>query len=89
MGAPSSDWFAEFMTQEQLPDSFRLTFDEVCWPLADRAVEWREDFGRMALIGLCGAQGSGKSTVAAATVRLLQARGLNAVAIAGRFLPGP
>lgn len=75
------DWLSDFMTQEGLPDSFRLTFTEVCWPLADRAVEWRSDFGRTALIGLCGAQGSGKSTVAAAAVRLLEARGLKAAAI--------
>lgn len=32
-------------------------------------------------MGLCGAQGSGKSTIAAATVRLLAERGLNAVAL--------
>jgi D-glycerate 3-kinase len=33
------------------------------------------------MVGLCGAQGSGKSTIAGATVRLLSERGLDAVAI--------
>ena len=74
------DWLAGFMADEGLPESFRLTFNEVCWPLADRAGDWRRDFGRTAFVGLCGAQGSGKSTIAAATVRLLAQRGLKAVA---------
>jgi D-glycerate 3-kinase len=75
------DWLATFMVDEGLPESFRLTFDEVCRPLGDRCVDWRSDFGRTALVGLCGAQGSGKSTVAAATVAYLKQHGLNAVAI--------
>ncbi|WP_293473247.1 kinase [Phenylobacterium sp.] len=80
MSAPQ-DWLGAFMAEERLPDSFRQTFEEVCWPLADRAVDWRADFGRTALIGLCGAQGSGKSTIAAATARLLAERGFNVAAI--------
>jgi D-glycerate 3-kinase len=75
------DWLAGFMAEERLSESFRLTFDEVCRPLADRAREWRSDFGRTAFVGLCGPQGSGKSTVAAATVRLLGGHGLKAVAL--------
>lgn len=75
------DWLAEFMAEERLPARFRTTFDEVVVPLADRAADWREDFGRTALVGLCGAQGSGKSTIAAACVKLLKQRNLNAVAL--------
>lgn len=75
------DCLADFIAEERLPDSFQQTFDEVCRPLADRAVDWRADFGRTALIGLCGAQGSGKSTVAEATARYLNRHGLKAVAI--------
>ena len=37
--------------------------------------------GRTVAVGLCGAQGSGKSTIAAATVRLLRARDLSAVSL--------
>ena len=33
------------------------------------------------VIGLCGVQGSGKSTIAAATVKLLEAEGLTAIAV--------
>jgi D-glycerate 3-kinase len=75
------DWVAGFMAEERLPDSFRQTFEDLCWPFADRAADWRRDFGRTAFIGLCGPQGSGKSTIAAVTVRLLAERGLKAVAI--------
>lgn len=69
------------MAEEGLPPEFRQTFGELCWPLADRCQDWRADFGRTAFVGLCGPQGSGKSTVAAVTVRLLTRRGLNAVAM--------
>jgi D-glycerate 3-kinase len=75
------DWLSAFLTEERLPASFEQTVDEVCRPFADRAAEWRRDFGRTALVGLCGAQGSGKSTIAAVTVRLLRQQGLNAVAL--------
>ena len=77
----TDDWLAGFMADEQVPEGFQLTFDEICRPLADRAVEWRGDFGRTVIVGLCGPQGSGKSTVAAATVRLLEDHGLTAVAL--------
>ena len=71
-------WLTGFLAQEALPERFRTTFEEICRPLGDRAIEWRTDFGRTAFIGLCGAQGSGKSTIAAATVGYLQSQGLRA-----------
>ncbi|RAK52415.1 kinase [Phenylobacterium deserti] len=55
--------------------------DRVCEPLASRAARLRQVKRKTVLIGLCGAQGSGKSTIAAATVRLLRDRGLSAVAL--------
>jgi D-glycerate 3-kinase len=70
----------DFMAREGLPEGFRQTAELVCEPLAARAHRRRIDRKRCAVIGLCGAQGSGKSTVAAWTVRLLQDRGLRAVA---------
>lgn len=75
------DWLVAFMAEERLPESFRAAFTDVCCPLADRCSDWRNDFGRTAFVGLCGPQGSGKSTIAAATARLLAQRGLKAVAI--------
>lgn len=70
----------DFMAREGLPEAFRRTAELVCEPLAARAHRRRIDRKRCAVIGLCGAQGSGKSTVAAWTVQLLEQRGLRAVA---------
>jgi D-glycerate 3-kinase len=70
-----------FIAEEQLPESFRRTAELVCEPLAARAQRRRIDRKRCAVIGLCGAQGSGKTTVATFTARLLAERGMRAVAL--------
>lgn len=77
----TDDDLAAFLDEEQLPESFRRTLERLCEPLAARARALHTSLGRMVVMGLCGAQGSGKSTVARAAVRLLQAGGLNAVAL--------
>jgi D-glycerate 3-kinase len=77
----AEDWIADFLAREALPESFRQTIDLVCQPLAARAERLRQVRRRCVLIGFCGAQGSGKSTIAAATVQLLAERGLSAVAV--------
>jgi D-glycerate 3-kinase len=69
-------WLDDFLAAEDLPATFRLTVEAVCRPLAERAAAAREALGRTAVVALCGAQGSGKSTIAAATGRLLAQRGL-------------
>jgi D-glycerate 3-kinase len=70
-----------FMAQEGLPEAFRRTAELVCEPLAARAHRRRIDRKRCAVIGLCGAQGSGKSTIARYAVSLLEERGQRAVAL--------
>ncbi len=70
-----------FIAQEHLPESFRRTAELVCEPLAARAQRRRIDRKRCAVIGLCGAQGSGKTTVARYAARLLEGRGMRAVAL--------
>ncbi|WP_293905000.1 kinase [Phenylobacterium sp.] len=77
----SDAFLAAFLAEEGLPESFRFTVERVCAPLAARAAALRATLGRTAIVGLCGAQGSGKSTIAATTVRLLAAQGLTAVAL--------
>jgi D-glycerate 3-kinase len=77
----NADEIADFLTQEQLPDGFRVTLDKVCEPLALRARNLRQQQNRTVIIGLCGAQGSGKSTIAAATTTILNAQGLKAVTL--------
>ena len=75
------NWIQTFLAEQELPESFRETIEGVCQPLAARAARLRQVRRRTAVIGLCGAQGSGKSTVAAATVKLLEDDGLSAVAV--------
>ena len=75
------DWIPKFLTVEELPKRFRTTIDVICTPLATRLARLRQVRRKTVIIGLTGAQGSGKSTIAAATVRLLENRGLTAVAL--------
>ncbi len=70
-----------FIAREGLPESFRRTVELICEPLAARAQRRRIDRKRAAVIGLCGAQGSGKSTIAQYTARLLEQRGMRAIAL--------
>ncbi len=71
---------ANFLAQEQLPPAFGATVETVCRPLAELGRTLAERHGA-ARIGLAGPQGSGKSTIAEVTTRILQAQGLKAVAI--------
>jgi len=70
-----------FIAEERLPETFRRTAELVCEPLAARAQRRRTDRKRTAVIGLCGAQGSGKTTIARYAARLLEQRGMRAVAL--------
>jgi len=70
-----------FIAEERLPETFRRTAELVCEPLAARAQRRRIDRKRTAVIGLCGAQGSGKTTIARYAARLLEQRGMHAVAL--------
>ena len=70
-----------FMAREALPEGFRRTVELVCEPLAARAHRLKTVRRKTVTLGLCGPQGSGKSTIAAATVGLLAARGVRAITL--------
>lgn len=74
-------WLDNFLAAERLPVAFHDTVDAVCAPLAELAAQAQAAKGGTAVVGLCGAQGSGKTTIAAATRALLAARGLSAVVL--------
>ena len=67
-----SDWLTQLIQQEQLPEAYRDTVETVARPLATMILERRPR-----LIGLCGAQGSGKSTLTQVLARLIEAEGLS------------
>jgi D-glycerate 3-kinase len=62
------------LEQERLPASFRQVVEAVYVPLANRIATEANRSERTFIVGLCGAQGSGKSTVAAVLKVLLEAQ---------------
>ncbi|WP_332771285.1 kinase [Phenylobacterium sp.] len=75
-----SDWLAGFIAREALPPAFGEVAARVCAPLAE-AIVGKRVAGRPYVVGLCGAQGSGKSTLTAIVRRMLEERGLNVAAL--------
>ena len=67
-------WLSHFIAAEGLPPEFADTAQAICAPLADRIVA--EAHGPGFVVGLCGAQASGKSTLTAVLRRMLEERGL-------------
>lgn len=65
-------WVDAFLQRERLPAAYRHTIEVALVPLADRIERRARLSDHLLLVGLCGAQGSGKSTAAAALVQLLQ-----------------
>jgi D-glycerate 3-kinase len=59
-----------------LPGSYRQMVDVIHRPAAERIARRRKELGRPIVAGLCGTQGSGKSTMAAFLKVLLEAQGL-------------
>jgi D-glycerate 3-kinase len=76
-----TDWVKAFLQRERLPDTYRHTIDAALLPLAEAIGTRARRSDHLVLVGLCGAQGSGKSTAAAALVELLARQDLPAVAL--------
>lgn len=68
------DWLPRFLADEGLPDAYARVVETVCAPLAEQIAARRTGPGFV--VGICGPQGSGKSTLTAALAHLLEARGL-------------
>ena len=73
------DWLSALLRDEDLPASFAAEIESLHVPLAARiaAVAMGEAF----VVGICGPQGSGKSTTALVLRRLLEQRGLKVAAL--------
>lgn len=71
-------WLSAFVAAEGLPPAFAHTVRAVCDPLADRIALASAARGRPPgfVVGLCGTQASGKSTLVAVLRRTLEDRGL-------------
>src|SRR6185295_5066280 len=75
------NWIAQFLQRERLPEAYRLTISQALLPLGSAIARRARLSDHMVVVGLCGAQGSGKSTAAAALVEILEQHELPAVAV--------
>ncbi|MEO8309507.1 MAG: kinase, partial [Pseudomonadota bacterium] len=75
------DWIGQFLQRERLQEAYRLTISNALLPLGAAMARRARLSDHMVVVGLCGAQGSGKSTAAAALVEILQLDDLPAVAL--------
>ncbi|NIV17409.1 MAG: hypothetical protein GWN47_03135 [Woeseiaceae bacterium] len=57
------DWIEELRQREQLPRDYLFTFRDHVIPLGERISDLRRQKPRGVVVGICGAQGSGKSTL--------------------------
>jgi len=73
MAARDPDWLSAFVEREGLGPGFEATVERICRPVAERILAEARRPGYVA--GLCGAQGSGKSTVVQVVAALLEAEG--------------
>jgi D-glycerate 3-kinase len=76
-----NDWIADFLEREGLAQPYRQMIDRVLQPLAAKLAARARLSDHMLVVGLCGAQGSGKTTAAHVLVELLAADGLPATAL--------
>jgi D-glycerate 3-kinase len=68
------DWLAAFLRDERLPTEFAAEVERLHAPLAARIAAVA--MGPAFVVGICGPQGSGKSTTVRVVAALLEARGL-------------
>lgn len=68
------DWLTAFLREEKLPAGFAAEIETLHAPLAARIAAVA--MGPAFVVGICGPQGSGKTTTVRILARLLEARGL-------------
>jgi D-glycerate 3-kinase len=66
---------------QALPGAYRQMVDLIHRPAAERIAARRQQLGRPIVVGLCGSQGSGKSTMAGFLKALLEDKGLRAAVL--------
>lgn len=71
-----ADLVAAFIRDEGLPERFAALAERLHRPLAARIAGWAGEGRAPRVVGVCGPQGSGKSTLTALVAQMLNARGL-------------
>jgi D-glycerate 3-kinase len=75
------DWIDRYLREEKLPEGYRHTIESVLLPLGEKLATRVRQSDSLVVIGLCGAQGSGKSTASAVLAELLSRADLPATAL--------
>jgi D-glycerate 3-kinase len=75
------DWIDRFLREEKLPEGYRHTIESALLPLGEKLATRIRQSDSLVVIGLCGAQGSGKSTAAAVLAELLNREDLPTAAM--------
>jgi D-glycerate 3-kinase len=70
-----------FIQSQSLPQTYRQMVDRIHRPVAEQIARRRTEMGRPIVVGLCGSQGSGKSTMASVLKLLLEAKAVKAAVI--------
>jgi D-glycerate 3-kinase len=73
------DWLSAFLRDERLPADFAAEIEALHAPLAARIAAVA--MGPAFVVGICGPQGSGKTTTVRVVARLLEAQGLKVAAL--------
>ncbi len=76
-----SGWIEDFLAREKLSDGYRRTIDNALRPLAEKLAEQARNSPQPLVVGLCGTQGSGKTTATSALLELLSSLDARAVAV--------
>jgi len=74
-------WIARYLREQRLPESYAAAIDQVWLPLGEQLAARVRLSDSLVVIGMCGAQGSGKSTAAAVLCELLNEQDLPAMAV--------
>jgi D-glycerate 3-kinase len=64
-------WIDRYLREEKLPEGYRHTIESALLPLGEALATRIRQSDSLVVIGLCGAQGSGKSTASAVLAELL------------------
>jgi D-glycerate 3-kinase len=75
------DWIDRYLREEKLPDSYRDTIESALLPLGQKLATRIRQSDSLVVIGLCGAQGSGKSTASQVLAELLHREDLPTAAL--------
>jgi D-glycerate 3-kinase len=71
----------DLLARERLPPEFQQWVDDLYRPLADTIAARREAVGAAIVVGMCGPQGSGKSTGAGVLAHLLNGMGVRSAVL--------